>query len=107
MLFKAAYFDICQCGKHGRLVFANDETSGEFGSKEKAREALNLNVARGVVSKFEYGEALRQINQSSLAEREGDVGLLTHIALDITRLAEELGEEGEEADEPPHAKYVN
>ena len=79
LIRSAAHFSVCACGEHGKLVTASGEESSEICSKENARRAFDQAVKDGKIADYETGEALRQINASSVADTEEDASLITHI----------------------------
>ena len=104
LISSAAHFAVCGCGKHGRLVTASGEESEELCSKEKARLALDEGIAAGKISAAEKGEALRQINVSSIANREVDATAIAHLGAALVDFAKSKTKWWRN---PPHSKYVN
>ena len=108
LISSAAHFVVCACGGHGKLVAANGEGSVELCSKEEARLVLDEGVKTGKISNIEVGEALRQINASSLAPREEDAKPIAHLGAGIINLLDtvermlsaELGADEDESSPP-------
>jgi hypothetical protein len=105
LINSAAHFAVCACGGHGKLVTATGQESIQFCSKEKARQALDDAVGKGIIADYEVGEALRQINTSSLAEQDKDANLIAHITTDILNTSDAMWMD--QTEELPHLKYKN
>jgi len=108
----AAHFLPCACKRHGKLVTANGESSHRLYSKEEARKALDDGVRKGTVTKIEIKEALRQINESELPEREDGITLIERLRDELSEridsLVQEPDEDPEEEDGlPPPPEYIN
>lgn len=77
-----------------------------FARKKGARRALDEGVKNEKIANFEVGEELRQINVSSLAEREEDATIVAHLTAEMLNISDEIWMgRGEEA--LPHMKYKN
>jgi hypothetical protein len=83
IISSAAHLRLCHCGKHGEIVTAAGLTSSEICSKKSAREALQQFARNKDIMECEMGEALRQINASSLKETDADASLAARITAEI------------------------
>jgi hypothetical protein len=109
LIRSAAYFEVCGCEHHGRIVTATGEHSIVFCSKKAAHEALSVAVKENTVAADERLIVSSQIDASSLAEEECDVSIDTQIKTETINAIHETIHEMwlEKARELPQSRYVD
>lgn len=105
LISSAAYFDVCGCGRHGRIVTATGESSVVFCSKEVAHATLNAAIKEGRIAADEQLIVSSQIDGSLLAEEEYDANIDARIKAEIINAVHEIWLE--RAGELPQPEYVN
>ena len=68
-------FELCECGKHGRVVFPDGRTGGEIFSKENAGYVLQYCALTGALSSDELHTLHTAIDSSTIHKHDVDVGL--------------------------------
>jgi len=90
----AAYFKVCRCGGHGRIIAADGTWGPECASKEAALCSVEAGCLNKVITELEVPELKHMIETSELSARESRSSFLSRM---IAGLANEMmGENPEE-----------
>ncbi len=100
LIKSAAYFALCECGKHGCVVCADGTESEHFFTISSGMRELTELMLADKVEDDEMKEAKRQIEESGLPRRNTDVEALMEELIDkdqVTEMLELLHSQGRPA----------
>ena len=75
----AAYFKVCRCGGHGRIIAADGTWGPECASKEAALCSVEAGCLNKVITELEVPELKHMIETSELSARESRSSFLSRM----------------------------
>ncbi|MGH7249707.1 MAG: hypothetical protein ACREGC_01920 [Minisyncoccia bacterium] len=99
LIKSAAFFKVCECGKHGHIVFSNRLNGLEVCSIEGGMKELKGAQNDNRLFQEEVPELKRQILRSSLPREDKEIGILELVCVGFAddpekEIPDEVMEEG-------------
>jgi len=83
----AAYFQVCKCRRHGRIVTTSGILGPECASKTEALCAMEKGLALGMIEQIEVPGLTQLIEQSSLPSQDESVSPVAWFTVSLINLA--------------------
>jgi hypothetical protein len=106
LISSAAFFEMCECGSHGRIVLADGSRRKELCSLLEVREDLERCKQQKLLTPEELPELERQIGRSGLPKDERNVSFLHRLCVDLANINIETKEAREKEPSVPKGVYV-
>jgi len=84
LIMAVAYLNLCECGKHGNIVFADGSKTQNFCSKEVARQELEKGLEEKKLTQLEADVVKSQLDQAcKLASSEASASLVASLVSEL------------------------